>query len=155
MEQIFANILPFCPDSCRCPCRRPLLYDPLAVCERSILENSAFMPAIVPTLPTPHSRHISPLYNVGFSFLPPSLITTHTHTHTQLRFSSLHINRNKRKSFWSADIISLIYKTALFTLLTQFNCSYFTASRKDSQWNWNYFLTMTVRYYLYVWNVFL
>jgi len=82
IEQIFANNLPFCLDSCRCPCRRSLLYEPFTLCERGILENSAFMPAIFPTLPAPHSRHISPLYNVGFSFLPPSLITTHTHTHT-------------------------------------------------------------------------
>jgi hypothetical protein len=86
IEQIFANILPFCLDSCRCPCRRPLLYDPLTLCECSILENSAFMLAIVPTLPAPHSRHISPLYNVGFSFLPPYLITTHTHTCVFIRF---------------------------------------------------------------------
>ena len=104
IEQVSANILPFCLDSCRCPCRRPLLYDPLTLCECSILENSAFMPAIFPTLPALHSRHISPLYNVVFSFLPPSLITTHTH----LRFSSLYVNCNKRKSFWSAENISLI-----------------------------------------------
>ena len=101
MEHISANILPFCLDSCRCPSRRSPLYDPLTLCERSILENSAFMPAIFPTLPAPHSRHISPFCNVGFSFLPPSLITTntHTHTHTYLRFSSLYVNCNKRKSF--------------------------------------------------------